>query len=97
MKKSMWRRAGALLLLGALAGCAGYEWRKEGTTREQRMRDEELCERHAQSIRRQAPAGVIWGPSGPREYYGPPPGEEGEVTQRFVSCMEARGYRRLEK
>ena len=97
MKKSMWRRAGALLLLGALAGCAGYEWRKEGTTREQRMRDEELCERHAQSIRRQAPAGVIWGPSGPREYYGPPPGEEGEVTQRFLSCMENRGYRRVKK
>lgn len=93
MRKAMRRRTGALLLLGALAGCAGYEWRKEGASPAERLRDEELCERHAASIRRRVPAG----PLGLGGYYTSPPGEEAEVAQRFISCMENRGYQRVRK
>lgn len=94
MGKSAWRRMGALLVAGALAGCAGYQWRKEGATPQQTMRDEELCERHAESFRRSVPPGGFFGPPGMGGYYDPRPGEEAGVTQRFLSCMEARGYQR---
>jgi hypothetical protein len=95
MRESVRRRAGLLLLLGSLAGCAGYEWRKEGATQEQARRDEELCERHAESFRRPAPPGGLFVPPGMGGYYDPRPGEEAGLTQRFLSCMEARGYRRV--
>ena len=97
MKKLKWQGAGVLLVLGALAGCAAYEWRKEGATPQQVMRDEELCQRHSESSRRSAPLGPLTGSSGLPGYYSPAPGEEAEVTRRFISCMEARGYERAKK
>jgi hypothetical protein len=95
MKGTLWRRASALLLLGTLTGCAAYEWTKAGASRQQIMKDEELCERHAEAIRRPARPGMLsYGLTG---YYSPPPGEEAEVTQRFFRCMEARGYERVKR
>ncbi|MEK6712541.1 MAG: hypothetical protein AABZ64_18390 [Nitrospinota bacterium] len=97
MGKNVWRWTAALLIAGALAGCAAYEWRKEGAAPQEIMRDQELCERHAESIRRRAPAGGFLGSPGPGGYYDPRPGEEADVAQRFLACMEARGYRRVRK
>jgi len=94
MRKIMCRGAAALVVWGTLAGCAGYEWRKAGATPQQVMRDEELCQRHAESSRRTAPAGTLPGTSGLPGYTSSSPGDGVEVTKRYVSCMEARGYER---
>ncbi len=93
--------AAALLLAGALAGCAAYEWTKEGMTEEAYLKDRLLCERHAQagqspSVRQfRTPEGPGGRPlEGGYERRVPDAGEE---TRRFVDCMEARGYKRARR